>query len=209
MARQSTSSSQSAARKTTARRTGKRNGGGTLVGIFIGLVIGLACAFGVAWYLQKSPLPFQDKGLQERDSAATVLPQAPIALPGKPGGKPLTPPAEEKPRFEFYKILPSGQTSALPADEYTDPAADETATPALPVFYLQAGAFQKAVDADNLKAKLALMGLEAGVQEASVNDKTVFRVRVGPYATAEEMNRARTELSQAGMQATVVKVKSQ
>lgn len=202
----------STSRKTSPRSAGKRSGGGTLIGMFIGLVIGLLCAFGVAWYLQKSPLPFQDKGLQERETApTTVVPQAPIALPGKPGGKPLTPPAEEKPRFEFYKILPSGQTSALPGDESGAPAADEAAAAeaALPVFYLQAGAFQKAVDADNLKAKLALMGLEAGVQEASLADKLVFRVRVGPYATAEEMNRARTELSQAGIQATVIKVKPQ
>ena len=39
----------------------KKSGGGTLLGVFIGLVIGVLIAFGVVWYLNKSPLPFQNK----------------------------------------------------------------------------------------------------------------------------------------------------
>jgi cell division protein FtsN len=74
--------------------------------------------------------------------------------------------------------------------------------------YLQVGAFQKAADADNLKARLALMGLEASVQEVDVPEKgKVFRVRTGPFATTGEMNRVRTELSQHGIQGAQVKGK--
>ncbi|HTZ00615.1 MAG TPA: SPOR domain-containing protein, partial [Rhodocyclaceae bacterium] len=92
------------------------------------------------------------------------------------------------------------------------PAAPATATaaPAAPgeSLYLQAGAFQKPTDADNLKAKLALLGVDTGVQEISIPDKgTMYRVRVGPFTNLEEMNRARGLLSQNGIQATVVKVK--
>jgi len=76
------------------------------------------------------------------------------------------------------------------------------------IFFLQVGAFQKAADADNLKAKLALTGLEAGVQEVSIPEKgTMHRVRVGPFRSPEEMNKARTLLSQNGVQGTVIKQK--
>jgi cell division protein FtsN len=91
--------------------------------------------------------------------------------------------------------------SPSPGAAEAKPAANET-------FFLQAGAFQKAADADNLKAKLALSGLEAGVQEVSIPDKgTMFRVRIGPFRTLDELNRTRTQLSAVGVQASVIKQK--
>ena len=203
----------------------KKSRGGTLIGLFIGLVIGLACAFGIAWYLKKSPLPFVDKSDPAHGVTTVSPPQpssantgSPAALPGKPGEKPVGT-ASENPRFEFYKILPSGQEpspGSKPSDGHGAPdedrmPVDESVPPPAPVtssFYLQAGSFQKSVDADNLKAKLALMGLDTSVQEANIPEKgVVYRVRVGPFAKPEEMNRARNQLSQSGIQASVVKVK--
>ena len=35
-----------------------RSGGGFLLGIFTGVVIGLAVALGIAFYLNKAPMPF-------------------------------------------------------------------------------------------------------------------------------------------------------
>ena len=87
------------------------------------------------------------------------------------------------------------------------PVADAKPAP-VEIFFLQVGAFQKAADADNLKAKLALTGLETSVQEVSIPEKgTMHRVRVGPFRSPEEMNKARTLLSQNGVQGTVVKSK--
>jgi cell division protein FtsN len=192
----------------TSRQAGSRKSrGGTLLGMFIGLVIGVLIASGVVWYFNKAPLPFQDKSNHEKpvDKGA----KSPEPLPGKPGDK-----VGEKPRFEFYKILPGGQEAtpgpaAAPAAPSAPAAAASAPAPeAAPgeVFYLQAGAFQKPADADNLKAKLSLLGVEVGVQEVAVPDKgTLYRVRVGPYAKPEEMNRVRNQLAQNGIQATVVK----
>jgi cell division protein FtsN len=157
----------------------------------------------VVWYLKKSPLPFLDKSshTEKPDAKAAGDGQAPLQLPGKPGDK-----VTEKPRFEFYKILPGGE--AMP----TAPSAAVQPQAAMPAasaesFYLQAGAFQKSADADNFKAKLAMMGLETDVQEVTLPDKgTMHRVRVGPFGTPEEMNRVRNQLAQSGIQATVVKV---
>ena len=210
-----------------ARAPHGRSGGGTLLGIFIGLVVGVLIAFGVVWYLNKSPLPFQNKyegaPKAEKDKPATAgngvaSAPTPAPLPGKPGDK-----AAERQRFDFYNILEGKQpatpgTAAPVAGAPAAPApAPGTPTPApavdakpVPVesFYLQVGSFQKPADADNLKAKLALTGLEASVQEVNVPDKgTMHRVRVGPFRDPDEMNRARTLLSQSGVQGTVIKQK--
>jgi cell division protein FtsN len=200
----------------------KKSSGGTLVGIFVGLVVGVLIAFGVVWYLNKSPLPFLNKyegaPKTEKEKPATPgnaagTPQTPAPLPGKPGDKPT-----DKQRFEFYGILEGkqpatpGSAAPAPAVPATAPAGAAPVVDAKPVpteiFFLQVGAFQKAADADNLKAKLALTGLEASVQEVSIPEKgTMHRVRVGPFRNPDEMNRARTLLSQTGVQGTVIKQK--
>ncbi len=206
---------------TSPRAAQKKSGGGTVLGVFIGLVIGISIAFGVVWYLNKSPLPFQNKyeGAPKTENSKpaaggnAATQQPPAALPGKPGDK-----ATDR-RFEFYGLL-EGKQPAAPGTAAPAPAAP-AAAPAVTVapvadakpapveiFFLQVGAFQKAADADNLKAKLALTGLDTSVQEVSIPEKgTMHRVRVGPFRSPEEMNKARNLLSQSGVQGTVVKSK--
>lgn len=176
--------------------------------LFAGLVIGLVIAFGVVWLLNKSPLPFQDKPVAT--APVEAVPGAlPAPLPGKPGDKP-----REKTQLDFYNIL-EGKQPVNPdktANGTNPPVAipSDSASPAAPVdvFFLQVGAFQKTQDVDNLKAKLALMGMDASVQEVTIADKGVMqRVRVGPFRSPEEMNRARTTLAQGGVQTTVIKQK--
>ena len=103
------------------RATQKKSGGGTVLGVFIGLVIGISIAFGVVWYLNKSPLPFQNKyeGAPKAETgkaaaggnAATQQP--PAALPGKPGDKPTDR------RFEFYGLL-EGKQPAISDENFPD-----------------------------------------------------------------------------------------
>lgn len=184
------------------QKTTHKHRGGTLLGVFVGLVIGILIAFGVVWYMNKANLPFQDKAPPVERREAPGAASAP--LPGKPGDKVGV---GEKPRFEFYKMLPAGQEEGGSKPAAPSPAPQEAAKPAAEApHHLQAGAFQKAADAENMKAKLALIGIEAGIQEASVPDKgTVYRVRIGPLPNAAEMNRVKNLLSQNGVQATVVK----
>lgn len=175
--------------------------GNTLIGIFVGLVLGVVIAAGVVWYLNRSHSPFQnskDAALPPAEKGKTGA-ASPDALPSKPG---------EKDRFEFYKILPGGQEAA-PAPKAApseSPAADAQIVSER--YFLQAGAFQKKDEAENMKAQLALLGVEGTITEATIQDKgKMYRVRSGPYNKAEDMNRVRTQLSQGGVQATVVKVK--
>ena len=205
------------ARKTAASR--RTSGGGMLIGLFVGLVIGVLVAAGVVWYIHRTPMPFNNKVQAPPPpppaQTAGGQPPAPMALPGKPGDPiPQSPPGD-KPRFDFYKILP-GNADAIP-----DPAAEPNQTAqkqsdaekekqakegALkePV-YLQTGSFQNAADADNQKAKLALMGAEASVQQVMLQDKVWYRVRLGPFKKQDEVNSMRAELSSQGIEANIVK----
>ena len=187
-------------------RTGQAaqpQGSSLLIGILIGIMLGLAIAGGVAWYLQKSPGQFVDpeKPLPEK-TAATVPAPAPAPVSGVNG---------DKPRFEFYKVLTDKQDATLPAlkggdkpgmpgSKLTPEQAQQAA--AKEIYYLQAGSFSNADDADKLKAKLAMLGMEASVQIATIPDKGVWhRVRLGPYKGADEMNSARAALKQNGVEA--------
>jgi cell division protein FtsN len=194
------------------RRTtpGSRNAGrgGTLLGIFIGLVLGLSIAAGVAFFLGRSGL-------------TTPLP-APGAIKdnAKSGKADLNASAPDKPRFDFYKILPGAEeTKPGPDRRVPDKVqerppekqpqtgkAAETAPPVGDRFWLQAGAFASASDAENLKARLALSGWEAAVQTVSLPDKTQrYRVRLGPYDNTDELNRIKTELGNRGFDVAVIK----
>jgi cell division protein FtsN len=73
-------------------------------------------------------------------------------------------------------------------------------------FWLQAGAFANPADAEDMKARLALSGWEAAIQTMSMPDKTQrYRVRLGPYDNAEELNRMKKELGSRGFDVAVIK----
>jgi cell division protein FtsN len=185
--------------------------GGTLLGLAFGLVVGVLISFGVVWYLNKTPLPFVDKMTTQEPKPNGARPAGgPVALPGKPGDKPIDKGGERK--FEFYDILEGKKDAAPQSAPLTAAPPAQPAAPAEPPgggkLFLQAGAFQKTADAENLKARLAMLGYEAAILEVEVPEKgTMHRVRVGPYGSTEEMNRARGQLSQNGIPATVVRVK--
>lgn len=152
-----------------------------MAGVLIGLAIAAALAVGLAlWITGSSPFKSADP------TPATVT--APIA--------PATP--EAAPSFDFYKVLPGDAPAELPAP--STPAAKTVR------YYLQAGAFQNPADADNLKAQLALLGVEAMIQTSDVPDKGVFhRVRIGPFDAMSDVERIRSLLAQNNLPATLVK----
>src|SRR5512141_2440637 len=198
-------------------RGGRRSGaGGTLLGVFIGVALGLAIAAGVAFYLMRAGNPYQSSTPPPRDSSRDVVTAKPAKGDNGTG----------KPRFDFYKILPGGEEpkvhpkpperasdrgtverAAVPSEERSTTkgsgAAQEAKTgsaapEAKPAdrFWLQAGSFANESEAENLKARLALAGWEATVQEADVPDKGVrYRVRIGPYDNTDELNRMKGDLA--------------
>jgi cell division protein FtsN len=174
------------------------------VGVSIGVLLGLCVALGVALYLNRAS-PFVGRQQEVPAKAPPARVDRPKAPPqGMPGGQAKAPAANasDSSRFEFYRILPGEESQNLRRP------APQTATKE--VFYLQAGAFQKAADADNLKARLALAGLEAQIQTARTDDSTVWhRVRLGPYADQSAMNQAIGVLRENKIEHRVIKQSEQ
>jgi cell division protein FtsN len=179
------------------RGGGRRSGSSLLAGILIGLVLGLGIALGVAWYINKMPNPFSSRA---PTTSKPEAPKAPLPQTARVDDKSAKT-EDAKPRFDFYKILPGEDAEKQSKDVQKGSTAGGKEA-----FFLQAGAFQNAPDADNLKARLALLGIEANIETSSVPDKGVWhRVRIGPYTNVEELNRTRDTLKQNGVQTTLVK----
>ena len=181
-----------------------------LAGILLGMVVGLLIAGGLAWYILKTPSSFVDKVPHESVKLAPdVVKPAPVvkaapeqvsAVTAASGVAAASAVDDGKPRFEFYKVLTDKQDATAPAAAGAKPADKASGKE---IYFLQAGAFNNPADADKLKAKLAMLGIEANVQTATLPDKVVWhRVRLGPYKSADEMNKAAATLKQNGVNTT-------
>lgn len=197
----------------------KRARGGFFLGVVLGLIIGLGIALGVAYYINKTPIPFSPRAKAEaKDSASKApmiagMPQGSTTLPTFSATTPT-----EKPRYDFYKILPGGEEQSTGKPATTKPSATPSPAPtasASPAprpmvtaepYYIQVGSFQNPADADNHKAQLAIIGLESSVEPATLPDRgTWYRVRIGPFTKLEDINRVRRTLAQNGIKSTLVK----
>jgi len=116
-------------------------------------------------------------------------------------------------------------TAAASGSTLPPPITDTTPTPSLPTisgaatttpatsgatearYILQAGAFGASGDAEQLKARIALIGLGARVESANINGKTMYRVRMGPYGTASELAEAKAKLGSNGLPAMAIKAR--
>lgn len=203
------------ARREEPKREGRKPGG-LLLGVLLGLVIGLVGAAGLAWYFNirtgefkpveqapKTPVPMQPdrpaaplKGAHPGARKAVPPPESQTELkpveakPGKPANtakavEPSAPIVERKPAkaseppsrvpLTFYGILP-GEKPAKPVEL---PKPKE-------LWWLQVAALKNPADADKLKARLSLLGLEVSTQKVDSADQSLYRVRVGPYKRDED-----------------------
>lgn len=194
--------------------------GNTLTGIIIGLIIGLVIAVIVALLITKGATPFTDKTGKLGKMSEPASGQA--ADPNKPlygnkqaareankqfANKPVAPEAD--PLGDAIAGLEKAAAPAVPAPAAPAPApapvASVEAGEEKIVYYLQAGAFREIADAENTRAKLALLGFEAVISDRANDSGTLHRVRIGPYHQVETMNRARAKLIDAGIDVAIVR----
>ena len=102
----------------------------------------------------------------------------------------------KKPKFDFYTLLP--ELEVVIPEEEKQPLQPK-ATNNKPATYtggylLQAGSFQKFNEADTLKARLALLGVEAHIQSVEVNNTKWHRVRIGPSNDRQALEQLRKRL---------------
>lgn len=202
--------------------------GNVIVGIIIGVVLGLAAALAVAVYVTKVPVPFLNKGgnrSAEQDAAEIRKnqnwdPNAPLygKNPARPMPAPAAPvasaPSTDKDKGKDDKSAASkpGAADSAPArsaDPLGDLAAARSGTPAGGdpfLYFVQAGAFRSAEDAEAHRAKLSLMGIEARVTEREQAGRQVWRVRVGPFEKKEDADRQKEKLEAGGFETALVRV---
>ena len=192
-------------RPETANKKNSSTARPMLIGLMLGLVIGIAIAAGVAIYIARIPSPFTTG--PSGDASKVQAPETRSSAATPPAVKAETKTTEKKP-YTFYDILEGNKTptpdqpGADAKREATTPTADDKT-----VFYLQAGAYQTEADADNQKARIALLGLEARVKTATVADKgTVYRVRLGPYKSQDEATEVKSTLKENGVEAGLIKI---
>jgi cell division protein FtsN len=188
----------------------KGEAGNFLAGMGVGVLIGLAVSLAIAFYLNRTPIPFTiAKPKQPEKGAAAAKPPAIAGLPQNAPPAPIS--AVEKPKFDFYRILP-GSEEPVTEREIRERmrAKGGQQDSAKDVYFIQAGSFQNPAEADNQKARLAILGFESSVEPANLPDKgTWYRVRMGPYAKLDEINKVRQTLAQNGIDASLIKVKDQ
>lgn len=197
--------------RTTRTRPRKREEGNFLAGIGVGVLVGLAVSLSIAFYLNRTPLPFMS-GAKPKQAEKNGAAPKPPAIAGLPSGAPPAPTTSaEKPKFDFYRILP-GSEEPVTEKEIRERlrAKSGQQDAAKDVYFIQAGSFQNPADADNQKARLAILGFDSSVEPANLPDKgTWYRVRMGPYAKIDEINKVRQALAQNGIDASLIKVKDQ
>lgn len=167
-------------------------------------------------------MPDPNLGLHSRDGGASST------TPGQQGLVPLTPLPSDAPGLGAAS---SGGRSAASKDDLgaliaTLPQTSSPATPSAQApgspktntknepgpasassgsYYLQVGSFRVLEDAESLRARILLLGMPVEIQRAEVNGMQVNRVRVGPFAKLDDMNRSRARLGEEKIPSTVVR----
>lgn len=189
-----------------ARGGSSSKGSPFLTGLLVGLLLGVGLSVGVAVLVKGSGSPFVSKVTQApKIEGSADDANADASTDAIPKDENLD--AQGKPRFDFYTILPGTESKVTEQEikqKETEAQKDVKSTDA---YFLQVGAFQTEQEADNMKAKLALLGIEAIVQTAAIPDKgTWHRVRVGPFGDLEQINKTRAELVKNGFKTDLIKI---
>ncbi len=146
---------------------------GFFAGALAGVIIGAA---GVAWLVREAP-------------ADQPVPNVAQTAPSSDA---------ERPRFDFYKVLPEEELN-LTEDIESRPRAGDNAASDYNEYLLQAGAFRRPEDADTRKGELALCGLESRIVVSNGENGVWHQVRIGPFENRSAMARARSQTAQCNI----------
>src|SRR5688500_9080572 len=129
-----------------------REEGNFLAGMGVGVLLGLAVSLGIAFYLNRTPIPFMTAKPKQAEKDGT--PAKPPAIAGLPQGGAAPAPAPEKPKFDFYRILPGSEEPVTEKELRERARASKSASTksgqqeaAKDVYFIQAGSFQNPADA--------------------------------------------------------------
>ncbi len=203
------------------------------MGLIIGALIGLGAALAVAVYITKVPVPFMTKAQPRNPDgdaaearknkdwnpnaalAGKNAPKAPPPVPEIFGVTPAPPASAAAPAAVIAGAKPGAsapRATKNPADPLGDLAKARTDSPlsgttADPfTYFIQAGAFRTPEDAEQQRARLVLLGVQAKVSEREQSGRTVYRVRLGPFEKKEDADRAKERLDNNSIETALVRV---
>ena len=162
--------------------------------LFAGILIGL----GLAWYLFAKgfiPAPRIEQPVAG-ETSNQQQPEPAIADGISPADA-----EQDKPHYDFFTVLPELKVG-VPAQSSGQKTGPETNTG---TYLLQAGSFRQAGDAEQLKARLALIGIVARIQTVNVDEATWHRVIIGPVNGARKAEELRNQLTDNGIDSLVMK----
>ena len=137
-----------------------------------------------------SLLPEREVMVSEDEVNRRVKASSSVPTPPKPAPAPATTPGPGAPVVNVEPAAPPPPHAA----------SDE-------VLMLQVAAFKAKGDAESLKAQLALKGMQAGIETATIKGESYHRVRLGPYRSIEQLQAARSRLKSGGYDSAVVRLK--
>jgi cell division protein FtsN len=204
-------------RNPQATREDQRQSWPAWVWLGLGVLLGLTLS---AIMLIKDWVPqLHKKNLPQPNPEASAPKESEQAVADEAGKKPAPP----KKTYDFYSVLPEmevvipdaelsakakaeqqRQQQAMAQSQTTTPSATTSADSGMR-YFLQTGSYPDPKGADEAKAKLALLGYTAKVQPITINGKTWNRVRVGPYASASDLEGAKKSLADSGISAIALK----
>ena len=208
-----------------AKRTRSRSGGWRRGEFLLGVVLGLVLALwvfpmiGDYWSQPPSEAAANGSSSSTQFDFYTVLPRNEEVVEEIPAPTPTPPPtqaadagAETVPATEDQAAgqaaagegatgagsdsQPAGVQEVPPE---TSPAAGPSAPTAVqsPGWYvLQIGSFTRREAAESLKARLALVGMNARIHTVRINRETWYRVRIGPTDDLGQLNADRARLQE-------------
>ena len=148
------------------------------------------------------------------------LPKTAVKGPAKEPAKDGTKEATKTPAKESTKPVakesPKESTKPVAKEASKDPAKTAQAekpaeTASKPgdseTYILQIASLGTPAEAEQFKAKLAAQGISASIQQASVDGKTRYRIRTGPFKGKDTANKVRAQLASKGHQAITIKLK--
>ncbi len=179
-------------------RRGRTTGFSGWMGVLGGLAVGLAIA-GIVYIKDHRP-DTQVAHTSKVEKKRARANEPPDAEPGDSGAE------EPATSYAFYDRLPKFEVVVPEKDKDVRPDTRSIPETRRGTYVLQAGSYKNFADADRVRAKLALQGIESKVQKVSVDSDTWHRIRIGPISKLDELNRLRQILRKADVDVLVVRV---
>lgn len=112
----------------------------------------------------------------------------------------------DSPRYDFYTILPEKEVIITENEVKNRKLEERIGKAKSAVYQLQAGSFKNHKEADRLRTKLALIGVESRVEKTKISNVIWSRVKIGPYATIAIAERVRKRLRQNKIDAVMMEI---